>query len=306
MQIKYKKCRLRPGAVPGRNLYIASDLQSVDKKDALDRCKVIAKNLSISKKKQTLKENKTILSSRERKNNLNDNEDTCNEVTNIYYYIKQSKPQDCEENNESKNIRILEDIKHSSQLKKSRSMRKEPAEIPEYNNNPANETVECNIRKSNSSKKYSAQFGPKNKDINNTSKTVNKINQNKILFEDFLEVYTEVTIPRGWSGLVTSKGHGTTVVYLCMNVTTNGLPFVEKQVFIKSDMILRYAVANREIDPLMYNLVTERKFTKVKNLIDIEMLIDEFNQRVVCQGNSINIYLFFKLSSVQLNYFSFS
>lgn len=298
---------MRPGAVPGRNLHLVSDLQSVDKK-ALDRCKV-AKNLSLSKKKQASKENKTILSS-ERESNLNDKEDSCNKTINVRYHIH-SESQNYEENDESKNVRILEDIsvsRYSSQLKKLRYVKKEPIEIFEYNNNPVNpETVEGSIKKCNSSKKYSAYIYLKNKDVDdalqmtNDLKTRSKIDKNEILFEDFLEVYTEVSIPRGWSCLVTSKGHGTTVVYLCMSLTTDGLPFVEKQVFIKSDMILHYAIANREIDPLMHNLVTERKFTKVRNLVDIEILIDEFNQRVVCQGNSTIVYLSFG----RLNYFCF-
>lgn len=121
-----------------------------------------------------------------------------------------------------------------------------------------------------------------------------EVNENEILFEDFLEVCTEVSIPRGWSCLVTSKGHGTTVVYLCMGITKDGLPFVEKQVFIRSDMVLHCAAANREIDPLMHNLVKERKHSKVKNLLDIEIFIDEFDQRVICQGK-ITMPFFFSL-----------
>lgn len=118
-----------------------------------------------------------------------------------------------------------------------------------------------------------------------------EVSENEILFEDFLEVCTEVSIPRGWSCLVTSKGHGTTVVYLCMGITKDGLPFVEKQVFIRSDMVLHCAAANREIDPLMHNLVKERKHSKVRNLLDIEIFIDEFDQRIICQGKRLQ-YLF--------------
>lgn len=111
---------------------------------------------------------------------------------------------------------------------------------------------------------------------------------NELLFEDFLEMCTEVSIPRGWSCLVTSKGHDTTVVYLCMDITKNGLPFVEKQIFIRSDMMLHYVVANREIDPLMHNLIKDKKHSKLKNLLDIEIFIDEFDQRIICQGKIIN------------------
>lgn len=122
-------------------------------------------------------------------------------------------------------------------------------------------------------------------DLDNHNKQVcTEVVENEILFEDFLEICTEVCIPRGWSCLVTSKGHGTTVVYLCMGITKNGIPFVEKQIFIKSDMILHCAVANKEIDPLLHNLVKEGKRIKLRNLLDIEELIDEFDQRIICQG----------------------
>lgn len=106
----------------------------------------------------------------------------------------------------------------------------------------------------------------------------------EMLFEDLLEICTEVILPRGWSCLVTSKGHATTVVYLYMGMTKSGMPFAEKQVFIRSNMILRCAAVNREINPLMHNLIREGKHLKVENLLDVEELIDEFDQRVVCQG----------------------
>lgn len=116
--------------------------------------------------------------------------------------------------------------------------------------------------------------------------------ENEILFEDFLEVCAEVPVPRGWSCLVTSKGHSTTVVYLCMSVTKTGLPFVEKQVFLRSDMVLHCVAANREINLLAHNLVKEGERIKVKSLLDIEELIDEFDRRVVCQGKKPLILTF--------------
>lgn len=118
-----------------------------------------------------------------------------------------------------------------------------------------------------------------------------EINENELLFEDFLEMCTEVSIPHGWFCLVTSKERDTTVIYLCMNTMKNGLPFIEKQIFIRSDMVLHYVVANREIDPFMHNLVKDKKRSKLKNLLDIEIFIDEFDQRIICQGKIIN-YLF--------------
>ncbi|XP_015598835.1 uncharacterized protein LOC107269474 [Cephus cinctus] len=107
-----------------------------------------------------------------------------------------------------------------------------------------------------------------------------------MLFEDLLEVYTEVALPRGWSFTVTSKGHGTTVVYLYMNVATNGVPFVEKQVYIKSDMVMRCGAVSKEVNPFIHNLVREGKELQVQTLSDIEELIEELDQRVVCEGSS--------------------
>lgn len=117
--------------------------------------------------------------------------------------------------------------------------------------------------------------------------------ENEMLFEDLLEVCTEVLLPRGWSCLVTSKGHTTTIVYLCMGMTKSGMPFTEKQVFIKSDMMLHCAVVNKEINPLIYNLIRAGKHLQVQNLLDIEELIDEFDRRTICQGIYIHIYLLF-------------
>lgn len=119
------------------------------------------------------------------------------------------------------------------------------------------------------------------------------VDKSEMLFEDFLEVCTEVSVPRGWSCLVTSKGYSTTVVYLYMSIMEDGLPFVEKQVFLKSDMILRCAVVNKEIDPVVYNLMKKDRHIKVRSFSDIEELVDEFNRQIVCQGKIIvkTIYL---------------
>lgn len=105
-----------------------------------------------------------------------------------------------------------------------------------------------------------------------------------MLFEDLLDVYTEVQLPRGWSSMVTSQGHGTTVVYAYMAMTKNGMPYVEKQVFLKSDMKLRCGAANKEISPRMHNLVREGRNRTVQTLSDVEDLVEEFDQRIVCEG----------------------
>ncbi|XP_076249135.1 uncharacterized protein LOC143188646 [Calliopsis andreniformis] len=112
----------------------------------------------------------------------------------------------------------------------------------------------------------------------------NELENSEMLFEDLLEVCTEVLLPRGWSCLVTSKGHTTTIVYLYMGMTKGGMPFMEKQVFIKSDMMLHCVAVNKEINPFVHNLIKEGKHLKVQSLLDIQELIDEFDQRIICQG----------------------
>lgn len=111
-----------------------------------------------------------------------------------------------------------------------------------------------------------------------------EIREHEILFEDLLEMCFEIALPRGWSCNVTSEGHATTIVYLSMGMTKAGMPFLEKQVFVKTDMILRCSALNQEIDPIMYNLIREGKDNKVQCLLDIEELIDEFDIRIICEG----------------------
>ncbi|XP_046608485.1 uncharacterized protein LOC124299351 isoform X1 [Neodiprion virginianus] len=115
-------------------------------------------------------------------------------------------------------------------------------------------------------------------------KMSNSVLNDTMLFEDLLEIYTEVTLPRGWSFLVTSKGHATTVVYLCMNFSTNHIPIVNKAVYIRSDMIMHCSVSSRKINPFLHNLVRNGKTNKVYTLSDIEELVDELDQRNICEG----------------------
>lgn len=119
-----------------------------------------------------------------------------------------------------------------------------------------------------------------------------EVEEGEMLFEDLLEVCTEVLLPSGWSCVVTSKGHTTTIVYLYMGMTKAGMPFTERQVFINSDMQLHCAVINREINPLIYNLIREGKHLKVQSLVDVEEIIDDFDQRTLCQG-AYTVPLFF-------------
>ncbi|XP_046734065.1 uncharacterized protein LOC124404175 [Diprion similis] len=117
-----------------------------------------------------------------------------------------------------------------------------------------------------------------------SDKMSNSVLNETMLFEDFLEIYTEVTLPRGWSFLVTSKGHATTVVYLYMNFSMNHTPVVNKTVHIRSDMIMHCSVSSRKINPFLHNLVRNGKSNKVYTLSDIEELVDELDQRHICEG----------------------
>ncbi|XP_011304686.1 uncharacterized protein [Fopius arisanus] len=113
--------------------------------------------------------------------------------------------------------------------------------------------------------------------------------EDPMLFEDLLDVYTEVPLRRGWSAVVISKGRGTTVVYTFMTMTKSGVPYVEKQVFLMSDMVLRCSAAGREINPRLHNLLREGRQLRVQSLLDVEDIIEEFDQRVVCEGSSESI-----------------
>ncbi|XP_012281483.1 uncharacterized protein LOC105700321 isoform X2 [Orussus abietinus] len=107
-----------------------------------------------------------------------------------------------------------------------------------------------------------------------------------MLFEDFLEVYTEVVLPQGWSCMVASKKHATTVMYIFLGMLGNGMPCIEKQVFVKSDMLMRCGAGNIEIDPVIYDLTSDNMGTKVRSLSDLEEFIEEFHQRTLCSGIS--------------------
>lgn len=99
----------------------------------------------------------------------------------------------------------------------------------------------------------------------------------------FFQVYNEVKLPQNWSSMVTSKGIGTTVIYLNTIISTSGLPTVDRQVFVKNDMTLQCSAANVQIDPFIHNLVN-RQNIRVTSLTDIEEFIWEFSKRTICEG----------------------
>lgn len=176
----------------------------------------------------------------------------------------------CEVYSQGKNMKVEQDDKVFGQ------------EMTLGENEPAKLHEEENSGEASDSRIIDGQEESENKSRgqrNSESRTYDTM-----LFEDLLEIYTEVTLPRGWAFLVTSKGHSTTVVYLSMNMPDNDIPIVEKEVYIKSDMIMRCGVRNKEINPFLHSLVKDGRNTKVRALSDIEELIDELDQRQICEG----------------------
>lgn len=337
-QIEYKKCRLRPGAVPSRNLHSTGSSDT----DTTNICKINENVLTLRKRKTS---EETFLIPRRERSLSDENRNA--------YYCDYSKSQDYtgEENNDFNNIQLshVRDTNREnsntyvSNAKESRCRKKETSEALECDTS-SNLELTNNVAEKSKKRKICNKSGEnvldrmkdfsinehscsdrnettietsgysvvstclKQKSTDNSLQPLtdmymdNEVSltesyaaldswdselcseDNNMLFEDFLDVYTEVSIPHGWSCLVTSRGHSTTVVYLCMNITDDGLPFVEKQVFLRSDMIAHFVAVNKKIDPLEHNLIKERKHNKVKSLSDIETLINKFDQQVICQG----------------------
>lgn len=110
------------------------------------------------------------------------------------------------------------------------------------------------------------------------------LDEEPMLFEDLLDVYNEVRLPRGWSTMVISAGRATTVIYARMNMTQTGVPYVQKQVFLKSDMNFQCSAAGKQLNPLDHNLFSDGRSFVVRGLRDVEEFIEEFDQRVICDG----------------------
>lgn len=354
--IKYKKCRLRPGAVPGRNYHLEESAQAQENSGESDNNIGKFNKVSTVEKKETdflipRTEEKLQISNNgnhkitslhyqfsrdindcihnSKQNFLNKMElsENISNVNNTSYngstikespkqslnQVKQSKSTNFMESSIISDTNLMKDINSEDRREKQNQVSKEDS----YSNvtkrvsespfkNYISEEHETMIWKHKAVKKDIASM---EKLIDNNFETTedvyienqimynlnynqlnkyypmsNEIDESQMLFEDLLEICTEVLLPRGWSCLVTSKGLTTTIVYLYMGMTEGGMPFTEKQVFIKSDMMLHCAVVNKEINPLIHNLIREGKHLQVQSLLDIEELIDEFNQRTVCQG----------------------
>lgn len=347
--IKYKKCRLRPGAVPERN-YHSEDVQenyddsqsNIDKFDKVNTIEDKKTDFLIPRTEEELQinndENQFSCDFNDyihnsKRNSLNKVElmENSPNVNNASYNgskikesLKQNKTTNLMENCIISETNLMEGAnfedkrKNQSQISKGDSyfkIQKKSSESSSKNYiSEEHEIIEWKhktVKKDTSSKEKSPdnfktenvyKMYIENQIVHNLNynqldehySMCNEIDENEMLFEDLLEICTEILLPRGWSCLVTSKGHTTTIVYLYMGMTKSGMPFTEKQVFIKSDMMLHCVVINKEINPLIHNLIREGKHLKVQNLSDIEELIDEFDRRTVCQG----IYNFGRLQDI--------
>lgn len=350
--IKYKKCRLRPGAVPGRNIHLQSNIENIEKdhSDLYDLNDFLTFRNSLVQNMDNKKENFLI----PRKEPISNTDKEISEFRNHeYVYESTNRLTKVQSLKNESNINTL--VNESRMQVKPLSIRSIKQDKTILSNNrtkfevivEADTILEKTRQKENNNYnqlpqikvKRNTNISPnmfsyseeddtsaemwehtkiKNKSyimkkcIDNTvntngnlyieNQTLNIVNndhldtyddcmydeirEHEILFEDLLEMCFEVALPRGWSCNVTSEGHGTTIVYLSMGMTKTGMPFLEKQVFIKSDMALRCSAVNQEIDPIMHNLVREGKNNKVQCLLDIEELVDEFDVRSICEGIS--------------------
>ncbi|XP_043679172.1 sporozoite surface protein P36p-like [Vespula pensylvanica] len=347
--IKYKKCRLRPGAVPGKNIHLQSKNNEVIEKshsdlyglnDFLTFRNSLVQNIDNKKENFLIPREKQISNAEKEYSEFRNHEYT---HENINRSIKIQSSQD-----ESNISMSVDDSKTQLRLSSNRNNKHEKTITSNYNNYKISLEADDNIEKkrqkennnynqlsqmklekneNNSSnifsyseedetstdiweheevknktyimKKCIDNTLQKNRNLYINNQTLNIVNdrldkyddcvygeirEHEILFEDLLEMCFEIALPRGWSCNVTSEGHATTIVYLSMGMTKAGMPFLEKQVFVKTDMILRCSALNQEIDPIMYNLIREGKDNKVQCLLDIEELIDEFDIRIICEG----------------------
>ncbi|XP_031834148.1 uncharacterized protein LOC116427670 isoform X2 [Nomia melanderi] len=346
--IKYKKCRLRPGAVPGRNYHEENEEITQEHSDDSDG------NYSPFKLRKTdaleEKEKDFVIPRAEEKLEINCYEKhriiplhykytrefhDHNYMPNVKSLVKEETLENMSHTNNGLHKESVE--KNFKQIKRNKTVhlnedagtfvmdvKTEPSfndeeksqhQTPKEDShlNSSKKALESSSKVSNTSEegdmlvqfwehkiieeepldnnfKEKENLSIENQMSNNYNQsdacctTYNDNEENEMLFEDLLEICTEVLLPRGWSCLVTSTGHATTIVYMYMGMTKSGMPFTEKQVFIKSDMTLRCVAVNREINPLTHNLIREGKHLRVQNLLDIEELIDDFDQRMICQG----------------------
>ncbi|XP_043487449.1 uncharacterized protein LOC122514594 [Polistes fuscatus] len=347
--IKYKKCRLRPGAVPIRNIHHQSKDNKATKRNHFNLNNLNDFLMSHNSLVQSIDKAETFLIPREEE--IANMGKECFEFKNHKYENANRSIKMQQSSEDESNIKMsMDDYRTQLKLSSNRNNKHKKIMLRSYNNLQIKNTdndmekakhkenidydqlSQVKLERSVNNSSYVSNYSEEDetsaerwdnskvkiknfilkKCLDNTLKKSNvrikqqslnilnnrldkyddyvhdEIREQGILFEDLLEMCFEVVLPRGWSCNVTSKGHATTIVYLNMAITKDGMPFLEKQVFVKTDMILRCSVLNREIDPIMYNLIRESKDNKVQCLLDIEELIDEFDLRNICEGITEN------------------
>ncbi|XP_015186097.1 PREDICTED: uncharacterized protein LOC107071538 [Polistes dominula] len=344
ISIKYKKCRLRPGAVPTRNIHPQLKDNKVNNiQNHLYEFLQFKPDSFLTSDKEDIVN--TINECTEFKNHKHEN------------VVNQSKQMEQSSEDESNKNTSVDDYKTQLRLSSNRNNKHRKTMLRDYNNlelqntdndmrkmkhkeninydqlsqvkldrsvNNSSYVSHCSEEDETSAERWdNSKVNTKNsifpKCLDNTlnnrivcikEQSLNIVNKyddsmydnkgkKEFLFEDILEMCFEITLPRGWSCNVASKGHATTIVYLNMAMTKDGIPFLVKQVFVKTDMMLRCSVFNKEIDPIMYNLIKENKDNKVQCLLDIEELINKFHLRIICEGITDN---FQEMNSLKLAY----
>lgn len=207
----------------------------------------------------------------------------------ITYFPKQKTYSRNPEKKITDNWEIVEVNEEIDKSTETWSVEEIKEEIIDENNHPeANESSETYHESGRSLLKKCLLNSP------NCNEEMKEYNDIPMLFEDLLEIYTEATLPQGWSTFVISKGHTMTIVYSCMNISISGVPYTEKQVFINATMHLRCGIMKKEIDPVLYNLVEKNRGVIVQSLSDVEDFIEIFDKSTICTGN------FFSFTSTQL------
>ncbi|XP_043468835.1 uncharacterized protein LOC122502725 [Leptopilina heterotoma] len=275
--IKYKKFRLRPGAIP--KLHVDPDEvdpQFIECEDEFDINRSLSPDLnnlssSVSKSYEVY--------------SIPREDDSENIVEDVQFDDQDSQESfefinDESETHENVNIQSNYNSDEDDLTETLQNQNSKSPLLPD-GDNQLNLTPEDNEICLNDEKSFLED--------NNVNYTSANTSSEFMLFEDLLEVYTEVNLPKGWNSFVISKpkGHGTTIVYCFMKMNESGMPITEKQVFIKNNMQMRCTVREKNIETVAHNLIKDNSNSIVKTLVDVEELIEEFDKRSVCEGYPI-------------------
>ncbi|OXU26731.1 hypothetical protein TSAR_000388 [Trichomalopsis sarcophagae] len=331
--IKYKKCRLRPGAVPvplDSTNNSVNDTTSETQKNGII---LDGKKYFIEPKKKDLDSSSKVHKSEEASNeSLN-----CNLEDEIYEYIPEDsqEPEEMEiETNPTRKRQKLHDRNTSNQEIILVDCTNDDADIQvndiEVEKNKSNKPlddldntetivtylpkrtyikVKKGLKKADSNilsedmvssmnwhdATITEKFAILKDNMDDINENLNKSDyepvhlaqeiiycDNTLSFEDFIEMYNEVSLPSSWFTSLVSKDHDTTVIYCCMNISSSGMPYLEKKIFLSNNMILRCGVFNKEIN--IANISKTGRNRVVTALADIEEFIKDFDQMSICPG----------------------